>query len=102
MVFSARFAARILGVDIEVLEELAEQMAPEDGYLTVIDSLDETAESGTAFTRDVLPVLLPLRRGVLSFDARWLKGWQRVAEHVPQHVYRRSRQGCARRAASAA
>ena len=50
MVFTARFAADSFGVDIELIEELAEQMDPEDGRLSVIDSLDETAESVTAFT----------------------------------------------------
>ena len=33
MVFTARFAASRLGVDIDVIEQLAEQMAPEDGCL---------------------------------------------------------------------
>ncbi len=32
-------------------------MAPEDGRLSVIDSLDETAPSVTAFTRDGLDYL---------------------------------------------
>ena len=50
MVFTARFAASRFGVDIEVIEELAEQMEPEGGRLSVIDSLDATAESVTAFT----------------------------------------------------
>lgn len=50
MVFTAKFAASSFGVDIEVIEEMAEQMEPEDGRLSVIDSLDETAESVTAFT----------------------------------------------------
>ena len=50
MVFTANFAASSFGVDIEVIEELAEQMEPEDGRLSVIDRLDEAAESVTAFT----------------------------------------------------
>jgi hypothetical protein len=54
MVFTARFAASRLGVDIDVIEQLAEQMAPEDGCLSIIDSLDETAESVTGFTRQGL------------------------------------------------
>lgn len=65
MVFTARFAASRLGVDIDVIEELAEQMAPEDGCLSVLDSLDETAESVTAFTGqglDYLDELLDHRR----------------------------------------
>jgi len=33
MVFTARYAAGHLGVDIDVIEELAEQMSPEDGRL---------------------------------------------------------------------
>ena len=65
MVFTARFAARHFGVDIDVIEELAEEMAPEDGCLSVIDSFDDDAESTTAFTRrglDYLDELLDQRR----------------------------------------
>ncbi len=65
MVFTARFAASRLGVDIEVIEELAEQMEPEDGYLSILDSLDENAASITGFTRkglDYLEDLLDDRR----------------------------------------
>jgi hypothetical protein len=50
MMFTAKFVARSFGVDVKVIEELAEQMEPADGHLSVIDSLDETAESVTAFT----------------------------------------------------
>ena len=65
MVFTARFAASRLGVDIEVIEELAEQMEPEDGCLSILDSLDENAASVTGFTRrglDYLEDLLDDRR----------------------------------------
>ena len=65
MVFTARFAASRLGVDIEVIEELAEQMEPEDGCLSILDSLDENATSATGFTRkglDYLEDLLDDRR----------------------------------------
>ncbi|QYE36374.1 hypothetical protein KZX46_10865 [Polymorphobacter sp. PAMC 29334] len=41
IVFTAKFAASSYGVDIEIIEELAEQMEPEDGRLSVIDSFDE-------------------------------------------------------------
>jgi hypothetical protein len=71
MVFTARFAASRLGVDLEVIDELAEQMAPEDGCLRIIDSLDETAESVTAFTRhglDYLDDLLDHRRSEIMKD----------------------------------
>lgn len=64
-VFTARFAAKHFGVDLEVIEELAEEMAPEDGCLSVIDSFDDDAESTTAFTRrglDYLDELLDQRR----------------------------------------
>lgn len=54
MVFTAQFAASRLGVDLDVIEELAEQMAPEDGCLSIIDSLDENAASLTGFTRNGL------------------------------------------------
>ena len=57
MVFTAHFAASRFGVDIEVIEELAEQMEPEDGCLSIIDSLDENAESVTGFTRNGLDYL---------------------------------------------
>ena len=65
MVFTARYAATCFGVDIEVIEELAEQMAPEDGRLSIIESLDERAASVTGFTRaglDYLDELLDDRR----------------------------------------
>ena len=65
MVFTARYAARHFGVDLHVIEELAEEMAPEDGCLSVIDRLDDDAESTTAFTRrglDYLDELLDQRR----------------------------------------
>jgi hypothetical protein len=71
MVFTARFAASRLGVDIDVIEQLAEQMAPEDGCLSIIDSLDETAESVTGFTRqglDYLDELLDERRSKFMGD----------------------------------
>lgn len=72
MVFTARFAATSFGVDIELIEELAEQMEPEDGRLSVVDSLDETAESVTAFTSfglDYLGDLLDERRFELMKDS---------------------------------
>jgi hypothetical protein len=52
-------------VDLDVIEELAEEMAPEDGCLSVTDSLDDDAKSTTAFTRrslDYLDELLGQRR----------------------------------------
>lgn len=72
MVFTARYAASPLGIDIDVIEDLAEQMAPEDGYLSVIDSLEETAESVTAFTRqglEYLDELLDHRRSQFMKDS---------------------------------
>ena len=65
MVFTARYAAAWLGVDIDVVEHLAEQMEHEDGCLRIIDSLDDDAVSTTAFTRrglDYLDELLDQRR----------------------------------------
>lgn len=65
MVFTARFAASRLGVDIEVIEELAEQMEPEDGCLSILDSLHESAASVTGFAMqglDYLENLLDDRR----------------------------------------
>jgi hypothetical protein len=57
MVFTARYAARKLGVDLEIIEELVEQMEPEDGCLSIIDSLDENADCMTAFTLHCLEYL---------------------------------------------
>ena len=71
MVFTARFAASRLGVDIEIIEELAEQMEPEDGCLSILDSLDENAASVTGFTRkglDYLEDLLDERRSDFMKD----------------------------------
>lgn len=71
MVFTARFAAGRLGVDLDVIEELAEQMEPEDGCLSIIDSLDENAASITGFTRkglDYLEDLLDERRSDFMKD----------------------------------
>ena len=51
MVFTTRFVARHFGVDIDVIEELAEEMVREDSCLSVIDNLDDDAESITAFIR---------------------------------------------------
>ena len=72
MVFTARYAASRLGVDIDVIEELAGQMAPEDGCLSVVDSFDEMADSVTAFTRqglEYLEELLDDRRSEFMKDA---------------------------------
>lgn len=72
MVFTARYAASRLGVDIDVIEELAGQMAPDDGCLSVVDSFDEMADSITAFTRqglEYLEELLDQRRLEFMKDA---------------------------------
>ena len=69
MVFTARFAASRLGVDIKIIEELAEQMEPEDGCLSIIDSLDEMADSVTAFTRQGLDYLEDLLNEHRSKDS---------------------------------
>lgn len=64
-VFTARYAAKHFGVDLNVIDELAEEMAPEDGRLCVIDSLEDDAGSTTAFTQrglDTLDELLDQRR----------------------------------------
>ena len=72
MVFTSRYAASRLRVDLDLIEELAEQMSPEDGCLSIIDSLDETADSVTAFTRrglDHLDEMLGERRSQLMRDS---------------------------------
>lgn len=48
IVFTARYAAMHFGVDIDMVEQLAEEMTPEDHRLRIIDSLDEDAEATTA------------------------------------------------------
>lgn len=50
--FTARYVAEQLGVDQDLIEEIAAmQMDPEDGTLSIVDSDDETAESVVVFTR---------------------------------------------------
>lgn len=98
MVFTARYAASYLRVDVEVIEELAEQMAPEDGRLSVIDSLDERAESVTAFTRQVsnISTTSSMIAGHSSCEtsqpaaafAGWIRdedGLRRTFRHVHRH-----------------
>ena len=70
--FIARFAARHFGVDIDVIEERAQDMAPEDGRLSVVDGLDDQAGFTTAFTRrglDCLDELLDQRRSDLMHES---------------------------------
>jgi hypothetical protein len=57
MVFTARYAASKLGIGLEVIEELAKQMEPEDGRLSIIDSLDENADCVKASTHHGLEYL---------------------------------------------
>ena len=52
MVFTARFVAKKLGVELAIIEELAETMRPKDGRLSVIDSADDDVPSIDAFTAD--------------------------------------------------
>ncbi|MDB5579885.1 MAG: hypothetical protein JWR80_5061 [Bradyrhizobium sp.] len=79
MVFTGRFAARRLGVDIDAIEQLAEQMAPEDGCLSVIASLDETAESVTG---------LPAKASTTSTNF-WTNVGHSSWENRPRHGLRR-------------
>ena len=72
MVFTARFAARHFGVDIDVIEERAQDMVPEEAGLSVIDGLDDEAGSTTAFTRrgfDCLDELFNHRRSDLMGES---------------------------------
>lgn len=49
--FTARYVAEMLGVDQELIEDIAAmQMEPEDGTLGIIDSDDENAASVVVFT----------------------------------------------------
>ncbi len=52
MVFTPKFVAQKLGVEQEVIEELAETMRPKDGLLSVIDSANDDDPSIYAFTPD--------------------------------------------------
>lgn len=77
MVFTARFAARHFDVDIDVIEERAQDMAPEEAGLSVIDSLDDEAGSTTAFTRrglDYLDEFLDQRRSDFMHERALLRG----------------------------
>ena len=49
LLFTARYVAEHLAVDEILIEEIAIDMEPEDGCLSVIDSADENASSITAF-----------------------------------------------------
>lgn len=50
--FTARYVAETLGVDQDLVEEIAAmEMEPEDGRISILDSDDENAPAVTAFTR---------------------------------------------------
>ena len=51
MGFTARFTVSRLGVDIDVIEEFVKQMGPEDGCLSIHDSLAENAAAITSLPR---------------------------------------------------
>ena len=57
IVFTADYAVQRFRVDLDVIEELAEEMTPELGCLSVIDSTDENARAVTAFTHRGLEYL---------------------------------------------
>jgi hypothetical protein len=51
--WTARFVAEQLGVEEDLVEEIASMaMEPEDGRISIIDSNDGNSPSVTAFTRD--------------------------------------------------
>lgn len=60
IVFTADYAAQRFRADLDVIEELAEEMTPELGCLSVIDSTDENARAVTAFTHRGLEYLQDL------------------------------------------
>lgn len=71
IVFTADYAAQRSRVDLDVIEELAEEMTPEIGCLSVIDSTDENARAVTAFTHrglEYLEDLLDDRRSEFMED----------------------------------
>lgn len=55
---TARFVAEQLGVEEDLVEEIAcMAMEPEDGRISIIDSNDDDAPSVTAFTRNGIDYL---------------------------------------------
>ena len=59
--FTADYAAERFRVDLDVIQELPEEMTPELGCLSVIDSTDENARPVTLFTHRGLEYLEDLR-----------------------------------------
>jgi hypothetical protein len=57
IVFTADYAAQRFRVDPDVIEELAEEITPELGCLSVIESTNENARAVTAFTHQGLEFL---------------------------------------------
>jgi len=56
--WTARFVAKQLGVEEDLVEEIAcMAMEPEDGRISIIDSNEDDATSVTAFTRDGIDYL---------------------------------------------
>lgn len=71
IVFTADYAAQRFRVAIAVIEELAEEMTPELGCLSVIVSTDENARTVIAFTHrglEYLEDLLDDRRSEFMND----------------------------------
>lgn len=57
IVFTAAYAAQLFRVDPDVIEELADEITPELGCLSVIGSTNENARAVTAFTHQGLEYL---------------------------------------------
>jgi hypothetical protein len=71
IVFTAAYAAQRFRVDPDVIEEVAEEITPELGCLSVIDSTNENARAVTAFTHrglEYLEDLLDDRRSEFMKD----------------------------------
>ena len=71
IVFTAAYAAQRFRVDPDIIEELAEEITPELGCLSVIGSTNENARAVTAFThrgREYLEDLLDDRRSEFMKD----------------------------------
>jgi hypothetical protein len=81
IVFTADYAAQRFRVDPYVIEELAEEITPELGCLSVIESTNENARAVTAFTHrglEFLEDLLEDRRSEFMKDLLTRSGPHRM------------------------
>lgn len=63
-VFTARDGGKHFGDDLKLFEELADEMAIEDSWLTITDNLDDDTEPTAAFTSVVSTISTSSSTGV--------------------------------------